>query len=135
MTPRVPRDSESPVIIPSDPPAEQTFYCQRGIGYIHCTEKTVICESCYQSLPRMEKISWLKIFKHTLTVEGIIVGVNCEQCEAQLTIIRLGFNCVECTEKYELYLIDPELVQARYNQNQTITINVHIHIQAVDVYE
>lgn len=135
MTPRVPRDFEPPVITPLDPPAEQIFYCQRGIGYIHCTEKTVICRSCYQTLPCMERISWFKVSKHTLTIEGIIVGINCEQCEAQLTTIRLGFNCVECTEKYDLYLINPELVQARYNQNGTVTINVHLQIQVVDVYE
>lgn len=132
MIPRISRNYDLQIATRVDSPAEQIFYFQRGTGYTHNTEKTASCEGCYQSLPRIEKIHWLKIFKHTLTIGGTPIGINCERCGTRLTVTRLGFNCTECIGKYELYLINPELVDIRDDDNHSITVNVYTYIQVIE---
>lgn len=132
MTPRIPQEIDTSVASIVDTPAEQVYICQRGTGYIHSITKIVYCDQCYRNLSRPERLNWYVIFKHTLTIEGVITGINCERCHKSLTVNRLGFRCVECTEKYELYLVNPELVQVRRNFGDTVTINVYTHIQRVE---
>lgn len=132
MTPRIPRGYETPIVVREDPSTEQIFYYQRRTGYIHSITTAALCGNCHQNLPPIEQANWHKIFKHTLTVRGTPTGISCERCRAHLTVARFGFMCIECTEKYSLFLSNHELVDFRDNDDDSITINVYTYIQSIE---
>src|SRR5580765_5031183 len=111
--------SPEPVII------EPLLYCQKGIGYLHIETKETRCRACIDS-----KSQWLRIRKHTLVVDGVLVGINCRNCQKRLTGVRDGAECNACQDKYTEFLRDPTRVEHRYSED-TLVITIETIIEPV----
>lgn len=104
MCPRTFRDPFTVQKIPDPPGVVPIFYCQKGFGYFHQFTKTVLCEICFENLPRGTKTIRLKIRKHCAMVNGYFTGLICDFCKVKLSTVRYGHRCPECLNKYRAFL-------------------------------
>lgn len=127
MCPRYPNQltPNSDLEAPQAPPL---LYCQIGTGYIHFETKAALCEACFENLSSDNKKHWAWIRTHRLIIDGILTGVNCENCDNRLTRSRLGDFCNRCQNKYNQYLENPNSVSVTVIED-TVVIGIELLIE------
>lgn len=135
-----PRDFQRPITpihaIEEPPALLQAYFCQKISAYINIHNKFIFCERCFewstnsenQPTWLTEKGDWHKIFRHTLAIDGLAIGIHCDRCQIRLTNSEVGHNCPECTNKYFEFQQNPDLPGvSRFDE--AIIINVEIQVE------
>jgi hypothetical protein len=91
--------------IPDQPIEIPTFFCQRGVAFLHRSTRNILCETCFSWLPRRVRKERIRVAKHSTTISGYYIGLICHSCRGHLTTIRPGLDCVGCRRKYLEFMV------------------------------
>lgn len=107
MCPRRPRNLVSDAFVNNEEPVETvvvpTYFCHRGIGFVHETGNAALCRSCFFTATSEKPTNWSRIRMHQLTIAQPI-AITCESCNDLICTYRNGDQCTPCTIKLVQYL-------------------------------
>ena len=107
-----PRTHKNPIVdvyqdsnLPDEPETVPPYFCHHGSGYSHTTLPAIICTACLANLIYEKSDEWSLIRFHQLSIRKPI-NVICNRCNKNLHVLREGYRCRICTNKFTEYLIE-----------------------------
>lgn len=122
-------------VAPPPPPPIRLYVCQKTALCNRKNSDITFCEPCLnrKGFSQAERLSWRRIYKHTLTIDGVSTQHFCQNCRKLLTELRFGEECYECLTKFNEYQEDPDLAEAVYfEDDDTVVINIEIYGEDVE---